>query len=147
MHIKNGDFVVRLRALTRFAVSVASLGAVLSSVPAPVDAYDPRAMTGPGFIALANGRTISGWLTEGNRAFYFKLEKERVYSMHIPAQNGFAEYYETGTIRPTKEHYCLTPFDTAKERCLRVRLLENNEFETTDDTGKRISRWWLAARS
>ena len=107
-------------------------------------AHDPRAMTGPGFLALASGRMISGWLSNGNRAFYLKVEKGRVYSMYVPAQNGFPETHETGTVRPTREHYCLTPYGGAKERCLRVRMLVNNEFESVDDSGNRIARWWLA---
>ena len=106
--------------------------------------HDPRAMTGPGFLALASGRLISGWLSNGNRAFYLKVEKGRVYSMYVPAQNGFPETHETGTVRPTREHYCLTPYGGVKERCLRVRMLVDNEFESIDDSGNRIARWWLA---
>ncbi|UUX49732.1 hypothetical protein NUH88_20330 [Nisaea acidiphila] len=137
---------MQLKAIAKCSLAAAVMTVVLSAAPQKADAYDPRGMTGPGFLALADGRLISGWMTEGNRVFYFKLEKRKVYSMHIPAQNGFEEFYETGTVRPTKEHYCLTPFNSADERCLKVRLLENNEFETTDDDGNRIARWWLAAQ-
>jgi hypothetical protein len=145
-HNKNGDFTVHLKVFAKSMLAAAVATVFLSAAPQPAGAYDPRGMTGPGFLALADGRLISGWLTKGNRVFYFKLEKRKVYSLHVPAQNGFEEFYETGTVRPTKEHYCLTPFDSETERCLRVRLLENNEFESTDDEGNRISRWWLAAQ-
>lgn len=135
---------VHFKTISKVAFVAAAITASVSGFSDIARAYDPRAMTGPGFLALASGRMISGWLTEGNRVFYFTLEKGKVYSMRVPAQNGFPEVHETGTVRPTKEHYCLTPYGGAMEQCLRVRLLEDNEFESTDDTGNRVARWWLA---
>jgi len=135
---------VHLKPFAKIACAAVVMVTCVSVLSDVARAYDPRAMTGPGFLALASGRMISGWLSDGNRAFYLKVEKGKVYSIKVPAQNGFPEVHETGTVRPTKEHYCLTPYGGAKERCLRVRLLEDNEFESTDDSGKRIARWWLA---
>ena len=135
---------MHLKAFSKIAFAVAAMTVSVSVLSDTARAYDPRAMTGPGFVALTSGRMISGWLTKGNRVFYFTLEKGKVYSMRVPAQNGFPEVHETGTVRPTKEHYCLTPYGGDAERCLRVRLLDDNEFESTDDSGKRIARWWLA---
>ena len=135
---------MHLKAFSKIAFAVAAMTMCVSTLSDTARAYDPRAMTGPGFVALTSGRMISGWLTKGNRVFYFTLEKGKVYSMRVPAQNGFPEVHETGTVRPTKEHYCLTPYGGDAERCLRVRLLEDNEFESTDDSGNRIARWWLA---
>jgi hypothetical protein len=135
---------VHLKPFTKIACAAVVMVTCASVFSDVARAYDPRAMTGPGFLALASGRMISGWLSNGNRAFYLRVEKGKVYSLKVPAQNGFPEVHETGTVRPTKEHYCLSPYGGAKERCLRVRLLEDNEFESTDDSGKRIARWWLA---
>jgi len=135
---------VHLKPFAKIACAAVVMITCASVLSDTARAYDPRAMTGPGFLALTSGRMISGWLSNGKRAFYLKVEKGKVYSLKVPAQNGFPEVHETGTVRPTKEHYCLTPYGGAKERCLRVRLLEDNEFESTDDSGNRIARWWLA---
>lgn len=110
----------------------------------PAAAYDPDALTGPGFLALASGRTISGWLTEGERVFYLRLGGDKSYRLDVPAQNGFSEVSDRGRVRVTKDHYCLAPVTGGAERCYRVRVLPDNEFESTTDQGVRVARWWLA---